>query len=474
MQKLPPGLDVAMGRPIYSEKIINSSLGSIVDGDTQSQWCPDKNLRSYRLEIDLGLEQHLTGPAITWANAGQFNSIFEVLRGSSWITMQTSGENIQPWETRMGHFEATARYVRLSVRSTQTLPCLAALRVFAKPNKPMLVGHDLSTLIQLEDAGKTFSEAGIVAPAEKILKRYNGNLVRLRLWVDPEANFNNLAQVKRMATRIKAAGMKFLLDFHYSDTWADPGHQEIPKAWAGQDLNTLAQSVQTYTQTVLEELNAQNTPPQMVQIGNEITNGMLYPIGQINGSNQAGFEAFATLLKAGIAGARAAAGTTLEIMVHIDRGSNVLLAQSFFERLEQSGAEFDIIGLSYYPYWNGSLSSLKNSLDALANRFKKPIIIAETAYPYTLKNADNYPNIIGTSIALPNAYSPTPSGQALFLRDLMSMVARTPKQLGHGIIYWESAWIPGIGWQPNAGNAWDNQTLFDENGAALESLTTFR
>lgn len=476
MQKLPPGLDVALDRPIYADKIKDNNLKNILDGDTESLWCPSKNLRSYSLKIDLGLERRLTGTGITWGSAGQFNSNFEVLQGSSWKALQTTAENLQPLETRVASFDASGRYVRLTVSGSKALPCIAALRVFAKPSTPMLVGHDLSTLIQLEDVGKTFSEAGVTTPAEQILKRYNANLVRLRLWVDPEQNFNNLSQVKRMATRIKAAGMKFLLDLHYSDTWADPGHQDIPKAWTGQDLNTLAQTVRAYTKSVLEELNAQNTPPDMVQVGNEITNGMLYPIGQINGYGQSGFEAFATLVKAGIAGVHdgTPTGQTVQIMIHIDRGSNAFLAQSFFEKLETSGAKFDLIGLSYYPYWNGSLSSLKGSLDALAKRFKKPIIIAETAYPHTLKDADNYPNVIGAGAALPTAYSPTPEGQALFLRDLMSVVARTPNQLGRGIIYWESAWIPGIGWKPDEGNAWDNQAMFDQNGAALESLSAFR
>ena len=479
MNPLPPGLDAALGRPIYLEKILNSSIQNILDGDTDSTWCPSEKKRSQTIKIDLGSDRRITGLAITWASAATFNSSFEVLKGSSWVALQTQSGSVQASETRVSSVDASARYVRLNLSGNKKLPCIAALRVFAKPlaqTPPMLIGHDLSTLIQLEDVGKQFSEAGVVAPAEQILKRYNGNLVRLRLWVDPEENFNNLAQVKRMALRIKAAGMKFLLDLHYSDTWADPGHQEIPKAWLGQDLTSLAQSVKAYTQSVLEELSAQNTLPDMVQVGNEITNGMLYPIGKINDSSDAGFKDFATLLNAGIEGVHAAtpAGQKLEIMIHIDRGSNAFLTQSFFERLEKAQVQYDVIGLSYYPYWNGSLSSLRGSLDALAKRFKKPIVIAETAYPHTLEDSDHYPNVIGAGAALPTAYPPTPAGQGLFLRDLMSIVARTPNQLGRGIIYWESAWIPGIGWKPGEGNAWDNQAMFDQNGVALESLNALR
>ena len=479
MNQLPPGLDAALGRPIYLEKTTDSSIQNILDGDTDSTWCPSEKKRSQTIKIDFGTDRRITGLAITWASNASFNSSFEILKGSSWVALQTQSGSVQANETRVGSFDASARYVRLNLNSRKKLPCIAALRVFAKPllqTPAMLIGHDLSTLIQLEDVGKQFSDAGVVAPAEQILKRYNANLVRLRLWVDPEQNFNNLSQVKRMAVRIKAAGMKFLLDLHYSDTWADPGHQDIPKAWLGQDLSTLAQSIKTYTSNVIQELAAQNTLPDMVQVGNEITNGMLYPIGKIDGSSDPGFKNFATLVKAGIEGVKAATpiGQKLEIMIHVDRGSNAFLAQSFFGRLENAGIQYDVIGLSYYPYWNGSLSSLRGSLDALAKRFKKPIVIAETAYPHTLKDSDNYPNVIGAGAALPAAYTPTPAGQALFLRDLMSIVARTPNQMGRGIIYWESAWIPGIGWKPGEGNAWDNQAMFDQNGVALESLNAFR
>ena len=368
--------------------------------------------------------------------------------------------------------------MRFSVIGTKTLPCIRAIRVFAlalAPNNNFIIGHDLSTVIQLEDIGKTFSEQGITQPIEKILVNHQSNLVRLRLWVNPLENFNNLAQVKRMAIRVKAAGMKFLLDFHYSDTWADPGHQDIPKDWAGQDLSSLTKSVREYSQAVIAELVAQNTAPDMVQIGNEITNGMLYPLGKIEGSSQAGFQNFAQLLQAGIQGTRAGmpAGHAYEIMIHIDRGANAFVTQSFFERLEQAQISFDVIGLSYYPYWNGSLSSLRTSLDGLAKRFKKPIIITETAYPWTLKDFDNYPNIIGAGTTLPDAYSPSIEGQALFLRDLLSVIAQIPNNLGRGMIYWESAWLSGIPWKPQEGNAWDNQTLFSATGEALESLQAF-
>lgn len=478
----PSGLDVAIGRPISGTDgktvLGNAALGNILDGDPASQWCPSSRSHTYTLKIDLGADRRLTGSAITWAStASGFTATLEVLRGSQWQPVHSDSQPVLAWATRISAFDASARYVRLSVTGSQALPCIGALRLFAwVSNMPaMLIGHDLSTLIQLEDIGKSFSENGITAPAEQILARHHGNLVRLRLWVDPEAGFNNLAQVKRMALRSKAAGMKFLLDLHYSDTWADPGHQDIPARWRGQDLPTLAQSLREYTRDVIAELAFQGTAPDMVQVGNEITNGMLYPLGKIQGSSQDGFKDFATLLRAGIEGARAGmpANAPLEVMVHVDRGSNAFLTQSFFERITTAGVPFDVIGLSYYPYWNGPLGSLRTSIDGLAKRFHKPIVIAETAYPWTFANADGYPNIIGPSSALPPMYAATPGGQGLFLRDLASLVARTPGGLGRGLIYWESAWLAGIPWKPGAGNGWDNQTLFDANGQVLESLAAF-
>jgi arabinogalactan endo-1,4-beta-galactosidase len=269
--------------------------------------------------------------------------------------------------------------------------------------------------------------------------------------------------------------MQFLLDLHYSDFWADPGHQDTPAAWQGQDLATLATTVQKYTRNVVATLSAQGTPPDIVQIGNEVTGGMLWPQGQLYVGSQQRWVEFTTLLKAGIAGARKGApeGHKPQIMLHIDRGGDLGGTQWFYDHMLQYGVKFDMIGLSYYSYWHGSLSDVRWNLDNTAARYGKPIVLVETAYPWTFNDYDGHPNIIGASTT-PLRYPVSPEGQALFISDLLSLVARTPSRLGLGVVYWEPAWIPGVGWKIGEGNAWENQAVFDPQGNALPSVDMMR
>jgi len=237
-------------------------------------------------------------------------------------------------------------------------------------NRDMVLGHDLSTLQQEEDAGRTFSADGRVQPVERIVAEHGATYVRLRLWVDPPIPYNDLPHVLAMARRIKRAGLGFLLDFHYSDFWADPSKQITPQRWQGQDLPTLAQTVHDYTRSVLDALAAQGTPADMVQIGNEITAGMLWPVGQLYVGGAQRWVEFTTLLKAGIAGARdASAGRyPLRVMVHIDRGGDNGGSHWFYDHILAQGVDFDVIGLSYYPWWHGPLSSLQDNLNDLGPR----------------------------------------------------------------------------------------------------------
>jgi arabinogalactan endo-1,4-beta-galactosidase len=340
------------------------------------------------------------------------------------------------------------------------------------PADHFIRGGDISTLSALEAAGRSFSDAAGIRPAEQILADHGWNWVRLRLWVDSPNQFNGLADVAAMARRAKQAHLRFLLCLHYSDFWADPAKQHIPAAWVGQDLPALAATVQDYTRTMLAALSAQGAAPDIVQIGNEVTAGMLWPHGQIDRDGQEHWAEFATLLKAGIAGAREAAppGRGPALMVHIDRGGDAPGAQRFFDQILAQGVDFDWIGLSYYPFWHGTLDDLRRTLSTLATRYGKPLAVVETAYPWTLEDQDGYPNVVGPATELPPDYPPTPAGQTRFLRDLLALIAQTPEGLGCGLVYWEPAWIPGVGWKPGAGNNWDNLTVFDAQGRALESI----
>ncbi len=339
-----------------------------------------------------------------------------------------------------------------------------------KKEQELVLGHDLSTLQQLEDAGRTFSDDGGVRPAEQIVADHGATYIRERLWVNPPIPYSDLPHILTMARRIKAAGLKFLLDFHYSDFWADPGKQPLPQSWQGQDLSTLANTVYSYTREVVERLASQGTPVDMVQPGNEITNGMLWPQGEISVNGSERWVEFTTLLKAAIAGARAGSHDDVRIMVHIDRGADNAGSRHFYDHILEQGVDFDVIGLSYYPWWHGPLSDLQANLNDLASRYNKDIVIVETAYPWMLTNGERKTG--GTHPMLLPGYPPTPEGQLAFLREMLSILSQVPDQRGRGLVYWESAWIPG-GWDPGTGDTWGDMALFDHDGRALSSIKCY-
>jgi len=254
--------------------------------------------------------------------------------------------------------------------------------IAGKPGVPAIdkmLGADISFLPQLEDRGIHFSDKGVQKDVLHILKDHGFNYIRLRIFNDPAADsgyspgkgFCDLAHTMAMAKRIKAAGMKFLLDFHYSDYWADPGKQYKPAAWRDQDFATLQQSVYAFTKNVLEQLKAQGTPPDMVQVGNEINHGMLWPTGRISHP-----DSLAQLLYAGIAAVRAASPRSA-VMLHIALGGQNDESRFFIDNMQARGVPFDVIGLSYYPKWHGTLTDLKYNAADLAGRYGKDIILVE-------------------------------------------------------------------------------------------------
>ncbi|HET8844976.1 MAG TPA: glycosyl hydrolase 53 family protein, partial [Ktedonobacteraceae bacterium] len=192
----------------------------------------------------------------------------------------------------------------------------ASLNSSGYHNQRLVLGHDLSTLQQEEDVGNVFTDRnGRVRRMEEIVARHGATYIRQRLWVNPPAPYNDLAHILTIAKRIKKAGLKLLLDFHYSDFWADPGKQITPQSWQGQDLSTLANTVYNYTRDVLRQLARQGTPAAIVQTGNEVTDGMLWPLGQLYVDGNQYWQEFTTLLKAAIAGVRDSHGHS-EVMVH--------------------------------------------------------------------------------------------------------------------------------------------------------------
>ena len=353
-------------------------------------------------------------------------------------------------------------------------------------------GADISMLPELEQAGALYRDKGAVQDLFCILKSYGINAVRLRLWNDPYdtagnpygGGTNDFAKTAAMAKRIRKAGMQFLLDIHYSDFWTDPGKQMKPKVWANLTGEALEDAVHNFTAEVLQKLKKQNLQPDMIQIGNELTSGFLWPDGKL-GEEKQNFSGMSRLLKAGISAVRAC-NPQMPVILHLDNGGCHELYRSWFDRAEKEVLDFDMIGLSYYPYWHGTLADLQQNLNDISVRYGKDVMIMETAYGFTEETFDGS-GIFSRELAETAAYPPTPQGQADFMRDLMQVIQNVPQEHGKGFFYWEPAWLPlqGTTWATAAGrayigdtaaggNSWCNQAVFDFKGNALPILKTIR
>ncbi len=257
---------------------------------------------------------------------------------------------------------------------------------------PFIIGADISWVQQQEDEGVRFSDQGTEKDILDILKAHGFNWVRLRVFHTPKAEkgysakgYCDLPHTLVMAKRVKAAGMGFLLDFHYSDTWADPGHQVKPAAWTDLHGKDLEQAVHDHTREVVSALKKQGTLPDIVQIGNEISNGMLWPDGKMWESGD--WDTFCGLVKAGIAGVNDV-DKSVKIMIHLAWGGQNAKSRAFLDRLFAQSVDFDILGQSYYPRWHGTLEELKSNLTDLAGRYKQDIMVVEYTVPNVRKMND--------------------------------------------------------------------------------------
>lgn len=334
-------------------------------------------------------------------------------------------------------------------------------------------GADISYLEQLEKQGVLYREDGIAGDLLSILSRNGINTIRLRLWHTPENGLNDLESTVAMAKRIKLAGLKLFLDFHYSDTWADPGKQTKPAAWQGLSFDALRDSVNAYTRHVMMALQEADAMPGYVQIGNEISQGLLWDEGRVGGSFNGSmqWQQLGILLQGAIDAVHEVAGEEeIYTIIHTDRGGDVAGATWFFDNLSAQQVNFDFIGLSYYPWWHGSLDEMQNTINTVVAKYGKPVIIAETAYPWTLQWFDNTNNLVGSPEHLLPGYDELPGAQYLFLRDLISIVRDAPDGLGAGVSYWapENISVPGVG------SVWENVTLFDDQGELLPGINAFK
>jgi arabinogalactan endo-1,4-beta-galactosidase len=315
------------------------------------------------------------------------------------------------------------------------------------------VGADLSFLKAAEESGFQFKEDGVPKPGLQIFRDHGYNWIRLRLFHTPTDLPNDLDYTIALAKEAKAMGYKFLLDYHYSDTWADPAKQFIPKAWEGMSHNELAVAVFEYTRETMNRFREAGVMPDMVQPGNEVINGMLWPDGKIPEN----WDNFADLTKSAINGILAGCGDQPrpKIMIQIDQGGNVDRTKYFFDKLFSYGIDFDVIGQSYYPWWHGSLLDLHRNMAFMAKTYKKPVMLVEVAYcaepaEYTAK---------------PGPFPETPAGQREFLEEVTRIVLNTPDHLGAGIMWWEPA-TAGLG---HVGA----RDFFDEEGNVLPVIHVF-
>ncbi|MGY5633211.1 glycoside hydrolase family 53 protein [Streptomyces sp. UC1A3] len=335
-------------------------------------------------------------------------------------------------------------------------------------------GADVSSLAKSEAKGGVYRTAsGAKADALGVLGAAGMNYARLKVWVDPADGYNDKARVLETARRVKAQGMKLLVDFHYSDTWADPGAQKKPAAWAGHSYAQLKTDVYDHTYDVLSALEAQGTGADMVQVGNEINGGMLWDEGSTDD-----WPRLAGLLNSGYDAVKKAAPGT-PVALHLAEGGDLEGTRWWFGNAVAHGVRFDAVGLSYYGYWHGPLSAFQTTLDDTAARYGKPVFVAETAYPFRLDSEDAHENIIDTAAELVPGYPATPAGQSAWMNTVADIVEAVPNGRGLGVFYWEATWtaVEGNGWDPAdpaSGNGWENQALFGYDDRALPATAWFR
>jgi arabinogalactan endo-1,4-beta-galactosidase len=349
-----------------------------------------------------------------------------------------------PPESFQASFAMLLRRLLCAIFFVSLSHTICSAQVVTGKTSQYAIGADISFLPQAEQQGSVFKDNNVAKPGLEILRDHSYNWIRLRIFVHPTTLPNNLDYTLAAAKQAKAMGFKFLLDFHYADDWADPGHQPTPVAWQSYTHKQLVDAVFAYTRDTIAAFRTAGVLPDMVQVGNEVSNGMIWPDGRL----PANWDNFAQLVQSGVDGVRAGSGDQPRplIMIHIDKGGDWAATRAFFDKLATYNIQFDAIGQSFYPWWQGSLNDLRANLLETIRAYGKDVYVAETAYNWEpaeyLKRAGPFPE--------------SPTGQRDFLDEVNRIVMEAPGGHGKGVFWWEPAVRGSLvsrGFFDNDGNA---------------------
>ena len=354
----------------------------------------------------------------------------------------------------------------LAIADKKMYECKEANKI--NKSRGFLKGVDISSILELMDKGAAFFDnKGRNRRVFDILKENNINSVRLRIWNDPASvpeagGYCDLRHTLDLARVIKNYGMHFVLDFHYSDFWADPGQQKKPAAWEKLDFEQLKKAVYDYTSEVILALKEIGCTPDMVQVGNEIRSGMLFPDGEVPDYKQ-----LAQLVNQGIRAVRDTAPYT-EVMIHLDQGGRYYYLKEWFDAMFDAGMEpIDAIGISFYSFWHGTYMDLLDTMKKLIERYKLPVYVVETAHPWRHCENEHVSRELMDTAGLPAGKEQ----QKQAMQIIMQIAAEASKGTGKtGVYYWEPVCAPGRGF-----GTWnENMGMFDENCVQLPAWKAIR
>ena len=329
-------------------------------------------------------------------------------------------------------------------------------------------GGDFSIMKKMEDEGGLYKIDGVVKEGYEIFKENGYTWARLRIFHTPNKVgplCNDLNYTIESAKKAKQFGFKVLLNFHYSDSWADPGHQTVPEAWNNISFGLIQDSIYNYTKNVIEAMNKQGVLPDMVQVGNEINNGMVWPHGKLwIEPGVTHWDELAKVLKAGIRGVHeGATNSKVSIMIHAATGGDVDASYNFYKNISDRGVEFDIIGLSYYPWWHGTFIELESNILYMSNKFTQDFSIVETAY----YSNQWYPDPTKWNLSA-QPFPPTEQGQYNFLFEIAQITKKHPRI--KSIFYWKPDGLD----IPKSKVNYIGRSLFDEDGDAFYGISAWK